>query len=87
MSQIDTHSTKFVAYTGYRYVKENNINHMYICIVVIDIQTKSFIAIQSLNTRIEKRFLRRMHDGLKIRVINMIYDHMFMNNIDFNVDF
>ena len=28
-----------------------------------------------------------MYDGLKIRVINMIYDHMFMNNIDFSEDF
>ena len=87
LSQIDTHSTKFFAYTGYRYVKENNINHVYICIVVIDIKTKSYIAIQSLNTRMAKRYLRRMYDGLKIRVINMIYDHMCMNNFDFSEDF
>ena len=68
-------------------MKEDNINLVYICIVVIDIKTKSYIAIQSLNTRIAKRFLRRMYDGLKIRVINMIYNHMFINNIDFSEDF
>ena len=87
LSQLHTYSTKFFAYTGYRYVKEENINKVYICIVVIDIQTKSYIALQSLNTRIAKKFPRRMYDGLKIGVINMIYDHMFMNNIDFNEDF
>ena len=87
LSKTHTHSTKFFAYTGYRYVKEDNINHVYICIVVIDIKTKSYIAIQSLNTRKAKRFLRRMYDGLKIRVIKMIYDHLFMNNIDFSEAF
>ena len=55
--------------------------------MVIDIKAKSYIAIQSLNTRIAKKIYRRMYDGLKIRVINMIYDHMFMNNIDFSEDF
>ena len=87
LSKLNTYSTKFYAYTGYRYVKEENINKVYICIVVIDIQTKSYIAIQSLNTRIAKRFVNRMYDGLKIRVIGAFYDHVFMNDVDFNEEF
>ena len=54
LSQIDTHRTEFFAYTGYRFVKEKNINH--VCILGIDIKAKSYIAIQSLNTRIAKIF-------------------------------
>ena len=68
-------------------MKEENINKVYICIEVIDIQTKSYISIQSLNTRIAKRFLNRMYDGLTIRVIGAVYDHVFMNDVDFNEEF